>query len=58
MNPERRESIERGQPAMEVTTLTPEEEQLFAEVTERLAPSTPEQTEEFLRGHRAEAQGE
>ena len=45
-------------PDLEKTELTPQEEQVFSEMIEEILPGSSEQTQQFLDGHRQEAQGQ
>ena len=45
-------------PELEQVTLTPEEERAYQEVIGRLLEKSPEETDQFLEGHRAETQGQ
>jgi len=45
-------------PDLEKTELTPQEEQVFSEMIEEILPGSAEQTQQFLDGHRQEAQGQ
>lgn len=45
-------------PELEKTELTPQEEQVFTQMIEEMLPTSTEETQRFLDGHRQEAQGQ
>ena len=54
----RNEPLRGDIPDLEKAELTPQEEQIFSEMIAEMLPSSAEQTQQFLDGHRQEAQGQ
>jgi len=46
------------QPLREQTTLTPQEEQAYLEVIEKIVPGSAQEAQEFLEGHTNDTQGQ